>query len=233
MNRTKIEWCDYTVNPVKGLCPMACPYCYARRMYKRYHWDETTRYDREWGKGILSLKKPARIFVGSTCELFGSWVEDAWLSEIFASVTSQHTFIFLTKQPQNLAKWSPFPKNCWVGVSATDFRSFALGTAHLAPVQATVKFISAEPLLHSFCGPEVVEERLRIAHVSWAIIGQQTPVSKKTEPKAEWIHDIVKAADNAGIPVFEKNNLYSIFGPSKRLRQEFPTISQNTTEERR
>ncbi len=36
MNHTKIEWCDYTINPVKGLCPMACKdnqdkeYCYAR-----------------------------------------------------------------------------------------------------------------------------------------------------------------------------------------------------------
>jgi len=24
MQRTRIEWCDYTVNPVKGLCPVDC-----------------------------------------------------------------------------------------------------------------------------------------------------------------------------------------------------------------
>lgn len=28
MNKTKIEWADYTINPVKGLCPMACPVCF-------------------------------------------------------------------------------------------------------------------------------------------------------------------------------------------------------------
>lgn len=40
MSKTKIPWCDFTINPVKGLCPMACPSCYARRRYKRFKWIE-------------------------------------------------------------------------------------------------------------------------------------------------------------------------------------------------
>ena len=30
-----IKWCDYTTNPVKGLCPLAKkhPWCYAARLY--------------------------------------------------------------------------------------------------------------------------------------------------------------------------------------------------------
>ncbi len=47
MNKTKIPWCDYTINPVKGLCPMACEYCYARKMYKRFKWNPVIRYD-DW-----------------------------------------------------------------------------------------------------------------------------------------------------------------------------------------
>jgi len=35
MNRTKIDWCDYTWNPVVG-CLHGCPYCYARRMAERF-----------------------------------------------------------------------------------------------------------------------------------------------------------------------------------------------------
>lgn len=35
MNRTKIDWCDYTWNPVTG-CLHGCPYCYARRMAQRF-----------------------------------------------------------------------------------------------------------------------------------------------------------------------------------------------------
>ncbi len=35
MNRSKIEWCDHTFNPVTG-CRHGCPYCYARRMTARF-----------------------------------------------------------------------------------------------------------------------------------------------------------------------------------------------------
>lgn len=53
--------------------------------------------------------------------------------------------------------------------------------------------------------------RLVDAGISWLIIGQQTPVSKKTEPKIEWIREIVESADKAKIPVFLKDNLNLIF----------------------
>ena len=39
MNKTKIEWCDMTWNPVTG-CLNDCEYCYARKQVKRFEgWD--------------------------------------------------------------------------------------------------------------------------------------------------------------------------------------------------
>lgn len=38
MNKTDIEWADYTWNPVTG-CLHTCPYCYARQMAKRFSGD--------------------------------------------------------------------------------------------------------------------------------------------------------------------------------------------------
>ncbi|HPS31051.1 MAG TPA: DUF5131 family protein, partial [bacterium] len=35
MSKTKIEWCDWTWNPVWG-CLNNCPYCYARSIAKRF-----------------------------------------------------------------------------------------------------------------------------------------------------------------------------------------------------
>jgi len=35
MNKTKIEWCDQTWNPVTG-CMHGCPYCYARKLVCRF-----------------------------------------------------------------------------------------------------------------------------------------------------------------------------------------------------
>lgn len=38
MNRSKIEWCDHTWNPITG-CQHGCPYCYARTMAARFAGD--------------------------------------------------------------------------------------------------------------------------------------------------------------------------------------------------
>lgn len=38
MNRSKIEWCDHTWNPITG-CRHGCDYCYARRMSERFSGD--------------------------------------------------------------------------------------------------------------------------------------------------------------------------------------------------
>ena len=43
---------------------------------------------------------------------------------------------------------------------------------------------------------------------------------RMSKPKIEWIKEIVDAADKAGIPVFEKNNLSALL--NRPLRQEFP-----------
>jgi len=59
----------------------------------------------------------------------------------------QHTFLFLTKCPQNLLVWSPFPPNCFVGVSVTRNNQLENALKYLKQIEATVKFISFEPLL--------------------------------------------------------------------------------------
>lgn len=38
MNRSGIEWCDHTWNPITG-CLHECPYCYARKMSVRFSGD--------------------------------------------------------------------------------------------------------------------------------------------------------------------------------------------------
>ena len=38
MNKSKIEWCNFTWNPVTG-CRHGCPYCYAAKQAKRFSGD--------------------------------------------------------------------------------------------------------------------------------------------------------------------------------------------------
>ena len=236
----KIEWCDKTINPVKGKCPVACSYCYARRMYDRFKWNPEIRWDsvgylkNDWG--IATLKKPSKIFVGSTMELFGEWVTRMMRQTIFQVTRRypQHTFIFLTKRPDRLAEWSPFPENCWVGVSCTNDVDFTnRAWKYLKNVKATVKFVSFEPLLGWRMSVDDTRFTLESAGINWVIIGQQTPASVKTAPEMDWIRNIVLAADKINVPVFLKDNLvlppedwairqneHGQFWP----RQEFPKI---------
>lgn len=199
-----IGWCDWTSNPVKGYCPNACPYCYARAMYDRFKWDKTIRLDQlecfTWSKA----KPGEKIFVGSTIDLFGEWIPDYWMEFILGQVDRHPalTFIFLTKFPQNLAKWNPWPENCWVGATATDNNSLIGALCELKKVDSDVRFISLEPFLK----PIVDDPWLCI---DWLIIGAQT--NPTVMPKPEWVQEIVEAADKAGIKVFLKDNLWSIF----------------------
>lgn len=88
----------------------------------------------------------------------------------------------------------------------------------LSIVEASIKFISYEPLLQHV----VANGAYDLSECQWGIIGRQTPPSKKTEPKVEWINEIENACEKAGIPYFEKNNLQSLL--NRPLRQEFPIL---------
>ena len=174
-------------------------------------------------------------------ELLDSWSQDAekygcslskYIFEM-VKIFPKLTFIFLTKQPQNLIKWSPFPDNCWVGVSATNRKMWFDAIWELQSVKAKIKFISFEPLLDWIysdkepdCHIDYTADWFRRSGISWLIIGQQTPVRDITMPNKAWIDDIIHAADKVGVPVFLKNNLQCVFDINCKinLRQEFPTI---------
>lgn len=50
MNKSGIEWCTHTWNPVTG-CFNGCAYCYAREIAKRFC---TNEHGHEWGTGTLA-----------------------------------------------------------------------------------------------------------------------------------------------------------------------------------
>ena len=116
-------------------------------------------------------------------------------------------------------------------------------------IQCSARFLSIEPLLGSVEQKNHYLPLLFQGTLDWVIVGQQTPPSKKTEPKIEWMREILEAADKASIPVFLKNNLLTLFpygflketegkamaidfklpqwaGFDGKLRQEFPDVQK-------
>ncbi len=274
MNKTKIEWCDATWNPVTG-CLHDCEYCYARKIANRFGgWKYTPgklavnvagdktyihpmkKYygeakETKFGK-IAEIKdpflkndgskapypfgfvptfhkykldvpknwiKPRTIFVCSMADLFGEWVPDEWIDEVFAACEKapQHRYIFLTKNPQRyceLANSGKLPKreNFWYGSTLDSMK------ARRYPGRFRDNtFVSIEPLT----------ERMNVGLGSfggdkWIIIGAETGNRKgKVTPEKEWIETICEAADITHAAVFMKDSLLPIVG-EENMRREFP-----------
>ncbi len=194
-------------------------------------------YPRLWTERLYHAwyGKPQGIFVCSMGDLFGIGVPEEWTERVLTLCRKheQNRYYLLTKQPQNLAKFSPFPDNCWVGVSVTDPYSLYEAGMYLENVDAAMQYLSVEPFLdwQSIAAFEVV--RVGRSRVKWLVIGAQ---SKPTVlPRIEWVREIVNAADAAGIPVFLKDslrdglyehalheNIFWTSAQSATLRQEMP-----------
>lgn len=213
MNKTKIPWCDYTLNPVKGLCPVACSYCYARAMYRRFKWHSEVRFEPETLLDLSVVPDGSRVFIGSTIELFHKDTIQ-WMPYIldFVKRAPWQTSILLTKEPQNLIGLD-FPDNCWVLVSATSQTQYNAGIVGLSAIEARVKGFSIEPLL----GEIYPEGAYDLSETDWLIIGSQTQPTR--HPRRECVERILSGADKANIPVFVKEPLASHFNIT---RQEVP-----------
>jgi protein gp37 len=230
VNKTKIEWADYTWNPIKGLCPEACWYCYARAMYRRFKMDPKLRLDYKELIEPMFYDGPGRIFVGSTMELFHPRIAERWRTRIFEVIASLPglTFIILTKRPERIDR--AMPDNVWLGVSC-DGSDWERDDARISVLEqmtkAKVRFISYEPLLGS---PRYWGHWRggRMDRVHWIIAGKLTgrrPRDIGSFPSYDvmvrgHVETLVALAHRDGIPIFLKDNLKGIWpGP---LIQEFP-----------
>jgi len=226
MNKTKIEWCDYTWNPVRG-CLHDCPYCYGKRVDGRFgDGSFAPTFHPERLQQPLRAKKTSRIFVGSMADLFGEWdwktgnntlPRHSVVGEILDIVDQcpQHTFIFLTKNPRGMQGFD-FPANCWCGTSVENQEKADARIPELLRVKCKTKFISLEPILGAVdfdfvAGP---------GDPDWLIIGAQTGPGA-VKPNADWIDNAISQCMEANVPVFVKDNV----GYPEQI-QMFPGVSE-------
>jgi protein gp37 len=243
----KIDYVDWSWNPVTG-CLKKCSYCYANRVA----WGRTKSlylanphviagdpadpFAPRWWPGRMDeprkLKKPARIFVTDMGDLFGPWMSTpgiydiGWATRVSVMETvkacPQHTFLFLTKFPENLPQ-EGWPENCWVGVTATRQRTMIGAVTHLSMIKAPVKFLSGEPLLGSW-GDDLRMLMANLQGIDWVILGAQTKwPPKRTE--WPWIMGVLEACARNGIPLWMKDNIndgWPDFPLKIKLKKELP-----------
>lgn len=211
MNKSGIEWTQFTSNPIKGKCLHNCWYCYAEKIRVRYGWPEAITWVGRELIEIQKRKKPSIIFMGSMYDIFGEWVKDGMIEAILNTtrVCSQHTFLFLTKNAVR-PSYFDFPENCWVGVTDDCHDSDTYPLDDFGEwITTTKKFISFEPLL----GPLGTSIPVDVDQI---IIGAMTG-PEAIKPQRLWIDAIIEKAGDR--PVFLKDNLLKLF-PDLPRRQE-------------
>lgn len=255
MEKTKIDWCDSTWNPVTG-CLHECEYCYARRIAERFGEKQKYANIFEENKPVIGAdgkvlaypysfsptllryrlndyinKKGRNIFVCSMADLFGSWVPDSWIEEVFAACEKapQHNYLFLTKNPTRYVQLQDGEKlvqkdNMWYGASVTDEKTLKMAADAFGSIKCGIKtFFSIEPILEDISAVEKWEDCILCRYVDWVIIGAETGKRKdKIVPDKEWINSLVIDCKESWIeiPVFMKSSLAAIWG--EPLIQEIP-----------
>ena len=110
----------HTWNPVRG-CLHDCVYCYVKALRG---YDTTPRLSE---KALHeNLGNGNYIFVGSTSDMFGSWVPDAWILAVLDKCRGhENTYLFQTKNPVRLQTFCPlFPVKSVLAATIETNREF-------------------------------------------------------------------------------------------------------------
>lgn len=177
MNRTGIEWCDWTWNPIVGCSPASagCANCYAAAISKRFHlpWG-SAHFMPERLTQPAKVRKPGRVFVCSMSDMGHETVKPEWRQAVYEvmQVAYWHTFIVLTKRPGPWMRAIPEGTLCGVTVE-NDEALWRVSTLYrYVPTCAMV--VSVEPML----GPLSLRGMVPL----WVIAGPETgPKARRCE----------------------------------------------------
>jgi protein gp37 len=148
----------------------------------------------------LRWREPRVVFVNSMSDLFHARVPTSFVHQVFAVMvaTPRHTYQVLTKRASRLARLAPdlpWPSNVWIGVSVEDGSQLDR-INHLRTVPASVRFVSAEPLL----GPLGT---INLSGIDWLIAGGES--GPNARPVAEtWLRQLRDSCLGSGVAFFFK-----------------------------
>jgi protein gp37 len=192
--RARVGWhCEHVTE--------GCRNCYAERFNQRLGTGRPFKPG-ELGKGGVevylsrrtihrpsSWKLPRAIFVCSMTDLFGRWVTNAWLDEIFAVVKDnpRHIFICVTKRPERAREFfesRPAERpNVWLLTSIHDQDSADTVIPELLQAPGVGRYgVSYEPAL----GP------VKLSHsrfLDWVIAGGESGPEARPA-NIQWFRDV-------------------------------------------
>ncbi len=242
---TGISYLTETWNPIVGCSGKSCKaHCWARELHTRRYvsYLDGKKMPKQYAEPFFNVqffpnrldqplhwKKPRRIGVCFTGDLFDEQVPFDWIYQLFDNMPNRHQYFFLTKQVENMTKFfrvtedwdsSEWPNVFW-GVSITDQPDADRMIPELLRIPGK-RWISIEPQL----GPIRIESELRCPDcgyspfdvgfhmdhrickgpgpgISWIVIGAESGPKRRPCPQS-WMIDVVRQCKAAGVPVYVK-----------------------------
>jgi protein gp37 len=222
---SKIEWTEATWNPSTGCTKISsgCKNCYAESMARRLKAMGTVGYEDGFRFGIvpsrlnepLKKKKPTVYFVNSMSDIFHEKMPLNYLDKIFSVIvqTPQHTYQVLTKRADNMYEYfskREVPKNVWLGVTVENKYDGLPRIERLRKLNATVLFLSVEPLLEDL-------GLIDLTNIDWVIVGGESGNQARPMDK-RWVENIKEQCDANDVAFFFKQ--WGTWGADKIKRNK-------------
>ena len=237
--KTKIQWCDSTVNPTMGCdgCEIWSPRhktCYAGMLHTRFGgvtpgyaptfaevtlfpgrmaeaagWSDLSgkaRKDKPWLDGM-----PRLIFVSDMSDALSNsvpfeYLRDEVIANVISKAGSRHCWLWLTKRPERMAKFSAWlldqgmawSENLWAGTSiTTQATTSRMNSLLKVGDENTIRFLSVEPQVES------IDLRKWLPSLDWVIQGGES--GPKVRPfDLAWATDMIGQCSQHRVPLFIK-----------------------------
>ena len=210
MRQTKIEWTDRTWNPVTGCTKLSvgCAHCYAEIMAHRLKAMGVDKYENGFTPTMhedvldepLKWKHSHTVFVCSMADLFHDSVPFSFIDRVMDTIrqANHHRYQILTKRAGRMAEYfsqADVPENVWLGVTV-EAPSELSRIDSLRGLQATIRFLSCEPLIEDL-------GTINLTDIDWVIVGGESGVQARPM-KPEWVRSILQQSEEQGAAFFFK-----------------------------
>ena len=222
---TKIEWTEATWNPSAGCTKtsLGCKNCYAEIMAIRLQAMRVKGYENGFAFNTvpsrlndpLKRKKPTVYFVNSMSDIFHENMPIDYLDKIFNVIekTPHHTYQILTKRADNMFQYlseKQIPKNIWLGVTVENKKDGLPRIEKLRNLNATVLFLSIEPLLENL-------GKINLKNIDWVIVGGESG-NRARKMDENWVINIKQQCEDNNIAFFFKQ--WGTWGADKVKRNK-------------
>lgn len=215
---TLISWTCSTFNAWWGCTKVSpgCDNCYAEALDKRTggcywgpHTVPRTLSDANWKQPLQWQRKAEKsgsrrkVFCGSMSDVFDNNAPAGQRERLWDLIkqTPMLDWQLLTKRAANIEKYLPADwgngyGNVWLGVSVEDKKYGIPRIDILRSIPATIRFISAEPLLEDLGS-------LELKGIHWIIAGGESG-NRARLMDIEWVENLHRQSIEAGVPFFYK-----------------------------